>query len=146
MPTIRARAPAFAAAEDAPMKELNTTPLIDVMLVLLIMFIITIPISTHQVPLDLPGTRPVSAPAAEPVVRRLDIDAAGAVRLDGRPMDARRLAAELAAIAAHPAAELHLRADAETRYERFDEVLAMVKRAGIARMGMIGNERFAEGL
>lgn len=132
--------PAFA--DDAPLKELNTTPLIDVMLVLLIMFIITIPVSTHQVPMDLPQG---VAGSEEPIVGRLDIGAAGNVSIDGRPVADAQLAAQLRAIAAADS-ELHLRADAETRYERFDQVLAAVKRAGITRMGMVGNERFAEGM
>ncbi len=82
---------------------------------------------------------------SEPVVRRLDIGAAGNVSIDGRAVADARLPAQLRAIAADPAIELHLRADAETRYERFDQVLAEVKRAGVTRMGMVGNERFAEG-
>ena len=133
--------PAFAAPHEAPMSELNTTPLIDVMLVLLIMFIITIPISTHKVPLDLPQG-PVEH--SEPLVHRLNLDSAGRAYLDGLPISEAELPARLGAIAAGPESELHLRAEAETPYDNFDRVLAAVKRAGIVRLGLVDNERFAK--
>ena len=136
-------APAFAAPLGEPISELNTTPLIDVMLVLLIMFIVTIPIATHKVPLTLPGGVPPPI-AAEPVVHLLDMDVAGRVYWDGAPTPEARLPALLAEMrASGPLAVLHFRADGETRYEDFDLVLAKVKKAGIERMGLIGNERFA---
>jgi biopolymer transport protein ExbD len=138
-----ARIPSYAGAVEAPMSELNTTPLIDVMLVLLVMFIITVPIATHKVPLDLPGP---GKERPEPVVYRLEIDAAGRIRLNGAFVPDRALPARLAAIAAEPTSELHLRTDGETPYDRFDRVLAAVKRAGVTRLGMIGNERFVEAL
>ena len=133
--------PAYAAPTEAPMSELNTTPLIDVMLVLLIMFIITVPVATHKVPLDLP--QGPAAERSEPVVYRLELDSAGRIRLDGSLLPDAALPGRLAAIAADPAGELHLRADGETPYDRFDRVLAAVKRAGVTRLGMVGNERFA---
>jgi biopolymer transport protein ExbD len=132
--------PSFASGMEAPMGELNTTPLIDVMLVLLIMFIVTIPVATHKVPLDLPGGVP---PQSEPLVHRLNLDAAGRISLDGALLPDAELPARLAAIARVSTAELHLRAEAETPYDRFDRVLAAVKRAGITRLGLVGNERFA---
>jgi biopolymer transport protein ExbD len=137
---IRRRPPVYAAAPDMPISALNTTPLIDVMLVLLIMFIITIPISTHKVALDLPGPPPPVSPA-EPLFHRLDMDAAGRIAWDGVPIAEADLPARLAA-ARESDIELHFRADAETRYEDFDRVLAAVKRAGIVRLGLVGNERF----
>jgi biopolymer transport protein ExbD len=130
----------YAGALEAPMSELNTTPLIDVMLVLLIMFIITVPVATHKVPLDLPQG---NGTPGEPVVYRLELDAAGRIRLDGALLPDAALPGRLAAISADPAGELHLRADGETPYDRFDRVLAAVKRAGVTRLGMVGNERFA---
>ena len=128
------------APQQMPIVELNTTPLIDVMLVLLIMFIITIPISTHKVPLDLPqnGGEP-----SEPVVHRLNLDSSGRTYLDGLPISEAQLIERLPAIAAQPETELHLRAEAETPYDNFDRVLAAVKRAGITRLGLVDNERFA---
>jgi biopolymer transport protein ExbD len=129
-------------ADEAPFSEMNTTPLIDVMLVLLIMFIITIPISTHKVPLDLPAPQPGAE--SKPIVHRLNLDAAGRVSLDGAAVRDAELPARLSAIAGEPMSELQLHTHAEARYERFDQVLAAIKRAGIQRMGMVGNERFAE--
>ena len=133
--------PAFAVPNEAPMSELNTTPLIDVMLVLLIMFIITIPITTHKVPLDLPQGSP---DPAEPLVHRLNLDSSGRAYLDGVPIGEAQLPARLEAIAARPETELHLRAEAQTPYENFDRVLAAVKRAGVVRLGLVDNERFAK--
>jgi len=135
--------PAPGLAEPAPL--INTTPLIDLLLVLLVMFIVSVPIATHKVPLDLPG----GAPPAErgPIVHRIDLDAAGRLFWDGRPIGEAELPGLLARMAAGPAdAELHIAAEAETRYERVDETLAAVARAGISRMGFVGNERFAASL
>jgi biopolymer transport protein ExbD len=126
---------------EAPIGSLNTTPLIDVMLVLLIMFIVTIPITTHKVPLDLPSG---PSPATEMVVHQLEIDERGSVRLDGSPVAESELGARLQKIDADPAHVLHLRTAAETRYEDFNRVIAMVKAAGITRLGMIDNARFAQ--
>ncbi len=136
----KARSLAYAGPTEAPMSELNTTPLIDVMLVLLIMFIVTVPIATHKVPLDLPQGEGVPS---DPVIHRLEIDAGGRVSLDGAPVRDTDLPARLAAVAAEPASELHLRTDGEAPYDRFDRVLAAIKRAGVERLGMIDNERFA---
>ena len=133
--------PSFASDAAAPIGELNTTPLIDVMLVLLIMFIVTIPISTHNVPLDLPSGKP---PVTEPLVHRLELDAAGRIRLDGAMLSEADLPSRLAAIEREATSELHLRADGETPYDRFDRVLAAIKRAGIVRLGIVDNERFAK--
>jgi biopolymer transport protein ExbD len=138
----RRQVPSFAAEAGAPMSELNTTPLIDVMLVLLIMFIITIPITTHKVPLDLPNG--VSDQQVEPVVHRLNLDPVGRISLDGMSLSPAELPSRLRAIAGESESELHLRAEAETPYDSFDRVLAAVKRAGITRLGLVDNERFAK--
>jgi biopolymer transport protein ExbD len=137
----RRQVPSFASDVTGPIGELNTTPLIDVMLVLLIMFIVTIPISTHKVPLDLPGAP--TQQTTEPLVHRLNLDPSGGIILDGVPLGDAQLPAALASITAESSSELHLRAEAETPYDRFDQVLAAVKRAGIVRLGLVGNERFA---
>jgi biopolymer transport protein ExbD len=138
----RRQIPSFAPEAQAPMGELNTTPLIDVMLVLLVMFIVTVPISTHKVPLDLPQGPAAERP--EPVIYRLELDRLGKLSLNGTLIADSELRERLQRIAAEPASELHLRADGETPYDRFDRVLAAVKRAGVTRLGMVGNERFAE--
>ena len=131
--------PTYAAAE-RPMGELNTTPLIDVMLVLLVMFIVTIPISSHNVPVDLPqGPPPVRS---EPVIHRVMLDAAGTIRLDGQALTLEGLRPRLDAIRANAEAVLLMQAEGEAPYDRFDQVMATVKRAGIGKLGMVGNEAF----
>jgi biopolymer transport protein ExbD len=137
----RRLSPAFPAAGETPISDLNITPLIDVMLVLLIMFILTIPMATHKVPLELPQG---GETRAEPVIHRLEIGANGGIRLDDAAIADAQLAARLAAIAAEPTAELHLSTEGEARYDRFDHVLAAIRRAGIERLGMVGNEKFVE--
>ena len=138
----------FVVAPDAhaPIATINTTSLIDVMLVLLIMFIIVVPVASHKVPLDLPQTPPATPPAPPPV-HRLDILASGALRWDGRPVDAGTLPARFSAIAADPARpELHLNPDAEANYGQVDAILAQIKRARITRLGFLDNRRFAAAL
>ena len=134
---------AVAVAADEPIASINTTPLIDVMLVLLIMFIITIPPMLHEVPMDLP--QPAPLPGAPVTTHRLAIAADGSVTLDGRVAAGAALAAGLATIRADRQASLVIASDAEARYERFVQVLAVVKRAGITRLGFEGNARFAGG-
>ena len=127
---------------EQPFSTINTTPIIDVMLVLLIMFIVTIPVMTHSVKVDLP-TRPKDLPV-KPEVHELALDSASRLSWNGVPIAEAALPGRLAAFrAAGPHAVLHFRADPETRYEDFDRVLAGVKRAGITRLGFVGNERFA---
>jgi biopolymer transport protein ExbD len=123
-----------------PIGDLNTTPLIDVMLVLLVMFIVTIPIATHKVELDLP-TVPGEL---EPKLFRLDMDSAGRLSWDGAPIAEAQLPARLAVVREAGAdATLEFRADGESRYEDFDRVLAVLKRSQITSLGLVGNERFA---
>jgi len=129
----------------APLSGMNTTPLIDVMLVLLVMFIITIPLATHKVAVDLPSE--TLGPGVPPPVHLLEIDAAGALAWDGAPVPPAGLQPRLAAMLADPAAPvLHLKTDAATRYERFDETLAVIKKAGVTRLGFVGNEAFARAI
>lgn len=129
--------PAYAYGGQ-PISDLNTTPLIDVMLVLLIMFIVTVPIATHKVAVDLP--QGVPPPSAEPVVHRLNLDVAGRLSWNGVPLADAQLPARIAAMA--PNDELHLRAEPDTPYDRFDHVLADIKRAGVEKLGLVDNQRF----
>jgi biopolymer transport protein ExbD len=124
-----------------PISTLNTTPLIHVMLVLLIMFIVTIPLTTHNLKLDLP-TGPVSNEMPPPV-HRLTMDAAGRLTWDGAALPEAALASRLAVLKAEDG-ELHFRADGEARYEDFNRVLSLVKRAEIGRLGLIDNARFID--
>ena len=132
---------AFAAATEQPFSTINTTPIIDVMLVLLIMFIITLPLMTHSVKIDLPKKGETQS---DPEMHYLALDSAGRLSWDGAPIPEAALPARLAAFrAASRDGILHFRTDPETRYEDFNRVLANVKRAGIERLGFVGNERFA---
>ena len=127
--------------EPPPMIEMNMTPLVDVLLVLIIMFIITVPIQSHAVKLDLPQG---SALPSHGQRNLLTIAPDGIARWNGVAADDATLMATLRASQAMlPQPELHLRPDAMARYERVDEVLAMTKRAEITRMGFVGNEAFA---
>lgn len=121
-----------------PMSAINVTPFIDVLLVLLIMLILTVPIATHKLPIDLPRGSSASVPE-EP--HKLSIDRRGALYWDGRGIADAELPELLASIVDDPQAVLHLQTDEATRYERFDSVLARVKRAGVTRLGFIGNEQ-----
>jgi biopolymer transport protein ExbD len=133
-------------AEGEPMMDINTTPLIDVMLVLLIMFIITIPIQTHAVKLDLPVDDPTNTtpPPIDPVKNKITIDPAGTVYWNGAPVDAVTLRQYLdITTTMTPTPELHLQPDPNARYEVVDEVLAITKRANVTAMGFVGNEAYA---
>jgi biopolymer transport protein ExbD len=132
-------------ADPAVLVEINTTPLIDVMLVLLIMLIITIPIQLHSVNLNLPVGPPPPV-REEPEVVRIDIDAAGVVRWQGTVLAGPdELAARMAAAAAQPVQpEIHLRPDRKARYDVVAGVLAASRRAGLTRLGVVGSEQFIE--
>jgi biopolymer transport protein ExbD len=124
-----------------PMAEMNTTPLIDVMLVLLIMFIITVPMQSHQVELALPAAGPPVK--IERVKNDLGLSAAGQLSWNGQAIDDRDLAGALGSIAGmEDQPEVHFRPDAAARYERVDQVLGIAARSGAARFGFSGNERY----
>jgi biopolymer transport protein ExbD len=127
-----------------PMMDINTTPLIDVMLVLLIMFIITIPIQTHAVKLDLPQNQAdQTPPPIDPVKNKIVIMPNGAVLWNGGPVDLVTLRQYLdITTTMTPTPELHLQPHPEARYELVDEVLAVTKRAQVTAMGFVGNESY----
>jgi biopolymer transport protein ExbD len=128
--------------EPRPIFDLNTTPLIDVMLVLLIMFIITIPIQTHAVKIDIPTCPNCKFPNA--LKNEVQITRSGAILWNGDNVGEDGLRYELALTKQmKPAPELHLRPDAQARYEVVDKVLADIKRADIKKFGFIGNEAYA---
>jgi biopolymer transport protein ExbD len=133
---------ALRAAELQPLPEMNTTPLIDVMLVLLVMFIATIPVQTHAVKLDIPSCGHCPKPSA--TKNEVVITRAGAILWNGVDVGEDGLRHELALIRRmRPEPELHLRPDPAARYERVDRVLAHIKRAGISKVGFVGNEVYA---
>ncbi len=121
-----------------PMAEINTTPLVDVMLVLLVIFIITAPLLTHAIRLDLPQAGAPASPETPQTVT-LSIDAAGALFWNGEPVaDEQSLRQQLAQAATQtPPAQLHLRADRDTRYQRIAELMAAAQQAGIAQIGFV---------
>jgi biopolymer transport protein ExbD len=131
-------------AEAEPMMEINTTPLIDVMLVLLIMLIITIPVQTHAVKIDLPVNQPNQAPPPiDPVKNMLAINAQDQVLWNGSPVTMQQLRSYLDVTQQmNPIPELHLQPDATARYEVVDEVLAVTKKAHVQKMGFVGNEYY----
>jgi biopolymer transport protein ExbD len=125
------------SSDPQPMAEINTTPLVDVMLVLLIIFIITAPLLTHAIRIDLPQARSQSSPE-KPQTVTVSIDAAGAVYWEGQAIAPEALATRLAAAAVgQPQPELHLRADRDTRYQVLAELMAQARQAGIARIGFV---------
>ena len=126
-----------------PMIDMNVTPLIDVMLVLLIMFIITIPVQTHAVKLDLPVNTNTPPPPIEPTKNILSINAQDQVLWNGQPVTMEQLRSYLDTTQQmSPVPELHLQPDATARYEIVDKVLAVTKKAHVQKMGFVGNEYY----
>lgn len=128
--------------EGEPMVEMNTTPLIDVMLVLLIMLIVTLPIMTHAVKLDMPRPNDAAPPPVDPVVITLTIDYDGTVLWNGTPVSGlgqleRYLLIERDKV---PQPEVHIRPYESARYDVVAKVLAITQRTGINKMGIFGNE------
>src|SRR4028118_675723 len=136
---------AVVGDSDEPMMDINTTPLIDVMLVLLIMFIITIPIQTHAVKLDLPQDQPnQQPPPIDPVKNKIVITPQDQILWNGAPINQETLRTYLDSTQTmNPVPELHLQPDPNARYELVDEVLAVTKRARVEKMGFVGNEAYA---
>ena len=131
-------------AEGEPMMDINTTPLIDVMLVLLIMFIITIPIQTHAVKLDLPVNQPNQPPPPiDPVKNIVVVTHDGNILWNGNPVSQPQLRQYLDITQQmNPVPELHLQPEATARYVLVDEVLAITKQAHVQKMGFVGNEYY----
>jgi biopolymer transport protein ExbD len=128
------------------MVDINTTPLIDVMLVLLIMFIITIPIQTHAVKMNMPVPNNAAPPPKPPEVVRIDVDFDGTIGWNGEIIQAgdrsaieQRLAA-IAAMADQP--EVHLRPNKLVTYKHVAMIMATAQRLGVTKIGIVGNEQF----
>jgi biopolymer transport protein ExbD len=130
--------------EPEVMLEMNTTPLIDVMLVLIIMLIITIPVQLHAVNLDLPS-KSTAAPPTPPEVVLVVVRPDGQLLWNGELLaDPAMLEARLAALAQqNPAPELHLRPDGTAPYGAVARVLAAAQRLNVSKLGLVGQERFA---
>ncbi len=131
-------------SEDAPMMDINTTPLIDVMLVLIIMMIITIPIQLHSVSLDMPAGNP-PPPTKPPVVVEIFIDFDGSIFWNGSMVDSMGLETRLAEAAAQAdQPEIHIRPNKLVEYKAVAHVMATAQRLGAVKLGMVGNEQFAK--
>lgn len=129
-----------------PMMEMNTTPLIDVMLVLLIMFIITIPVATHAVNIDLPSpTPPTNVPPPKVDKNKVSITPNGVILWNGQPLDQGGLLYQLQATlkyAVEP--ELQFQPDPQAPYDTTAKVLQIIKSSGVTKFGFVGNEAFSE--
>ena len=132
------------AGDPEVMMDINTTPLIDVMLVLLVMLIITIPIQLHAVNLDMPvGTPPSSSIKPEKI--QIDIDENSVVYWQGQPVSAAELEEKMGSIgqlASQP--EVHIRPNKASQYAVFANVLSTSKRTGLTKMAVIGSEQFIQ--
>jgi biopolymer transport protein ExbD len=128
-----------AGSESAPMAEINMVPLIDVMLVLLVIFIITAPLLTHAVKIDLPKASS-HANLTKPDHIALSIDGNGQLFWNGERMERSELNDRMAAAAKiDPQPELHLRADKTTQYQALAEVMASAGKAGLTRIGFVSD-------
>ena len=129
--------------EPEVMMDINTTPLIDVMLVLIIMLIITIPIQTHAVKMNMP-VGPSSAPPKPPEIVRIDVDFDGTIGWNGTIVpDRAELENKLAMVAAMPdQPEVHLRPNKLVSYKVVAMVMASAQRLGVTKIGLVGNEQF----
>jgi len=135
----------FARRDDEVMVDINTTPLIDVMLVLLIMLIITIPVQTHAVKLDMPRDNP-PPPLVQPVVVDLVIDFDGTISWNGTAVADRATLENYlrAAAAADPQPEIHVAPNRLVKYQSVAMVLAESQRLGVTKIGLVGSEQFME--
>jgi biopolymer transport protein ExbD len=134
-----------SGGEDDVIMDVNTTPLIDVMLVLLVLFIMTIPIQLHAVNLDMPVPNPNSTPPVDPKVVVLLIDFDGTLYWNEQQVSKAELAPKLAAEAALPLseqAELHIKPHKMVDYGHVAHVMAAAQRVGLKKLGMVGNEQF----
>ena len=127
-----------------PLVDINTTPLVDVLLVLLVMLVISIPVQLHAVNLEMPSAN-APPPPAEPTIVQLDVTPGGAFLWDGQAIASREdLEARLreAAMQADQP-EIHLRPDRHAKYENVAAVLAAAQRLGLVKIGLVGSEQFA---
>lgn len=134
---------AFAIPSPArePLSEINTTPLIDVLLVLLIVMVMAVPLATNSLEVELPSSEVTTKP--DRVKNLLAIEADGDLLWNGSPIDERGLAGQLAQVRAmSPEPEVQFRPEASTSYERSAAILLLVKRSRISNFGMIGNEQY----
>jgi len=132
----------LGSGDDSSMVDINTTPLIDVMLVLLIVFIITIPVLTHAVKLDNPIGNP-PPPIQQPEIINLEVDFDGTILWNTQPVDMPTMISYLQSESTKvPQPEVHLKPNKRARYDAVAKVLAACQRNGIKKIGFVGNEQF----
>jgi biopolymer transport protein ExbD len=134
-----------ADSEQDMLVDINTTPLVDVLLVLLVMLIITIPIQLHSVNLEMPGAN-APQPPVDPQVVQIDVTPGGRFLWNGEPLaDRAELDARLqTAAATRPEQpEIHLRPDRAAKYDAVAAALASAQRLGLTKIGLVGSEQFA---
>jgi biopolymer transport protein ExbD len=133
------------SADPDVMIDINTTPLIDVMLVLLVMLIITIPIQLHAVNLNMPVGNP-PPPLVLPEVVKIDVDPASKIYWNGEIVPDRAALEDRIKVAAEQAVqpEIHLRPDKEAHYDVVAEVMASAQRLGLTKIGVVGSEQFID--
>ncbi|MEE1876641.1 ExbD/TolR family protein [Altererythrobacter litoralis] len=130
--------------DGSPMMEMNMTPLIDVLLVLLIMFIITIPVATHSVDIDLPQPSPMdNPPPIDPIKNKLVLTADNQVLWNAQPVTLGELVTLLQdTLAIQPEPELQFEPEAQASYELSANVLRIIKASGVTKFGFVGNEKY----
>jgi biopolymer transport protein ExbD len=132
--------------DGAPMMDMNTTPLIDVMLVLLIMFIITIPVATNSIDIDLPVATPPTdtPPPIDPVKNKIVLSQDGKILWNGTQIGQDQLVSSLQATTRmNPEPELQFQPEADASYELSAQVLQVIKASAVSKFGFVGNEQFA---
>jgi biopolymer transport protein ExbD len=133
--------------DGAPMMEMNTTPLIDVMLVLLIMFIITIPVATHSIDIDLPVAAPPTntPPPVDPIKNKVVVTPDDKILWNGTQIDGPMLLNNLKESLNYPVEpELQFQPDGGASYELSAQVLNIIKGSQVTKFGFVGNEQFSE--
>lgn len=137
---------AVPAMDSEPLGELNTTPLIDVMLVLLVMFIITIPLATHSVDVELPRScQPACPPVPDSVSNKVIVDTAGRVLWNGAAVSQAQLAALLAETGEMPVEpELQFEPEANASYDAAVRTLRTIEASGVSKFGFVGNEKYRQ--
>ena len=129
--------------DGSPMMEMNMTPLIDVLLVLLIMFIITIPVATHSVDIDLPQPSDATEIIVEPEKNKLILTQQDVILWNGNPITKGQLVTLLQqSMTIDPEPELQFEPEALASYQISAEVLDIIKRSGVTKFGFVGNERY----